>query len=59
MTRAHLAAWWQALRGLGRVLRQRREIQEARRVGRPYLETVITHGPPQRNWSLRALARAG
>lgn len=41
MLRAQLAAWRDALRGLPRVLRQRREIQSSRRIGRAELERVI------------------
>ncbi len=48
MGRAHLAAMWAAARGLPRVLRQRRAIQAARRVGRRELEPLITRGRPPR-----------
>ena len=41
MTRAQLRAWRDALGGLPRVLRQRREIQARRRIGRRELEPVI------------------
>ena len=41
MVRAQLRAWRDALRGLPRVLGQRRAIQRARRIGRPELERVI------------------
>jgi GT2 family glycosyltransferase len=41
MARAQLRAWGDALRGLPRVLRQRREIQSSRRIGRAELERVI------------------
>lgn len=44
MTRAYLSALWAAARGLGRVLRQRRAIQRARRVGRRELDPLITPG---------------
>jgi GT2 family glycosyltransferase len=44
MTRAYLSALWAAARGLPRVLRQRRAIQRARRVGRLELEPLITRG---------------
>ena len=40
MARAQLRAWRDALRGLPRVLRQRREIQSRRRIGRRELEQV-------------------
>ena len=48
MARAHFAALWAAARGLPRVLRQRRAIQGARRVGRRELEPLITRGRPPR-----------
>ena len=48
MARAHFAALAAAARGLPRVLRQRREIQRARRVGRRELEPLITRGRPPR-----------
>jgi GT2 family glycosyltransferase len=41
MARAQLRAWGDALRGLPRVLRQRREIQARRRIGRRELDPVI------------------
>jgi GT2 family glycosyltransferase len=48
MARAHLAALRTAAVGLPRVLRQRRAIQTARRVGRRELEPLITRGWPPR-----------
>jgi GT2 family glycosyltransferase len=48
MARAHFAALWAALRGLPRVLRQRRAIQRGRRIGRRELEPLVTRGRPQR-----------
>jgi GT2 family glycosyltransferase len=48
MGRAHGAALRDAARGLPRVLRQRRAIQAARRVGRRELEPLITRGWPPR-----------
>jgi GT2 family glycosyltransferase len=48
LLRPHLAALWAAARGLPRVLRQRRAIQRARRVGRRELEPLITRGRPPR-----------
>jgi len=48
MARAHFAALRTALRGLPRVLRQRREIQRARRIGRRELERLVTRGRPPR-----------
>jgi GT2 family glycosyltransferase len=48
MARAHLSALGAAARGLPRVLRQRRAIQRARRVGRRELEPLITRGWPPR-----------
>ena len=48
MARAHFAALAAAARGLPRVLRQRRAIQAARRVGRRELEPLITRGRPPR-----------
>jgi GT2 family glycosyltransferase len=48
MARAHFAALGAAVRGLPRVLRQRRSIQAARRVGRRELEPLITRGRPPR-----------
>jgi len=41
MARAQLRAWQDAVRGLPRVLRQRREIQATRCIGRAELELVI------------------
>ena len=41
MARAQLRAWRDALRGLPRVVRQRRTIQASRRIGRAELEQVI------------------
>jgi GT2 family glycosyltransferase len=58
MARAQLRAWRDALRGLPRVLRQRREIQASRRIGRAELERVIE--PERVSWRrLAALARHG
>jgi GT2 family glycosyltransferase len=48
MARAHFAALRAAVAGLPRVLRQRRAIQSARRVGRRELEPLITRGRPPR-----------
>jgi GT2 family glycosyltransferase len=48
MGRAHVAALRDAISGLPRVLRQRRAIQAARRVGRRELEPLITRGWPKR-----------
>ena len=48
MARAHFAALRAAAAGLPRVLRQRRAIQAARRVGRRELEPLITRGRPPR-----------
>jgi GT2 family glycosyltransferase len=48
MARAHFAALWAAARGLPRVLRQRREIQGGRRVGRRELERLVTRRRPPR-----------
>ena len=45
MARAQLRAWRDALRGLPRVLRQRREIQSRRRIGRRELERVVEPEP--------------
>ena len=45
MARAQLRAWRDALRGLPRVLRQRREIQARRSIGRRELEQVIRPEP--------------
>jgi GT2 family glycosyltransferase len=53
MATAQLRAWAGALRGLPRVLRQRREIQAARRIGLAELERVIE--PEAVTW--RRLAR--
>jgi GT2 family glycosyltransferase len=53
MARAQLRAWGAALRGLPRVLRQRRAIQAGRRVDRAELERVIAPEVV----SLRLLAR--
>jgi len=54
MARAQLRAWRDALRGLPRVLRQRREIQSRRRIGRRELERVVEAEPVSwpRAWSL-------
>jgi GT2 family glycosyltransferase len=54
MARAQLRAWREALRGLPRVLRQRREIQARRRIGRRELEPIILSEPLswRRGWSL-------
>jgi hypothetical protein len=58
MARAQLRAWRDALRGLPRVLRQRREIQASRRVGLAELDRVI--GREVVSWRrLEALARHG
>ena len=58
MARAQLRAWRDALRGLPRVLRQRREIQASRRVGLAELDRVI--GREVVSWRrLGALARHG
>ena len=48
MARAHFAALRAAVAGLPRVLRQRRAIQAARRVGRRELDPLITRGRPPR-----------
>ena len=45
MARAQLRAWRDALRGLPRVLRQRRAIQSRRRIGRRELERVVLAEP--------------
>ena len=54
MARAQLRAWRDALRGLPRVLRQRREIQSRRCIGRRELEHVIRSEPLgwRRAWTL-------
>ena len=54
MATAHIAALGRALRGLPRVLRQRREIQSQRRVGRRDLERIVEAEPLswRRAWSL-------
>ena len=54
MARAQLRAWRDALRGLPRVLRQRREIQSRRCVGRRELERIVLPEPVswRRAWSL-------
>ena len=54
MARAQLRAWREALRGLPRVLRQRRDIQSRRRAGRRELERVVQPEPIswRRAWSL-------
>ena len=54
MARAQLRAWRDALRGLPRVLRQRREIQSRRSIGRRELEQVIQAEPVgwRRAWTL-------
>jgi GT2 family glycosyltransferase len=54
MARAQLRAWRDALRGVPRVLRQRREIQSRRRVGRRELERIVLPEPVtwRRVWSL-------
>ena len=58
MARAQLRAWRDALRGLPRVLRQRREIQSRRRIGRRELDRVIQ--PEVVGWRrLGALVRHG
>ena len=48
MARAYWTALRDALRGLPRVLRQRRRIQEARRIGRRELEPLVARGWPPR-----------
>ena len=48
MARAHWTALRDAVRGLPRVLRQRRTIQAARRIGRRELDPLITRGWPPR-----------
>ena len=48
MAGAHWVALRDAARGLPRVLRQRRAIQAARRVGRRELEPLVTRGRPPR-----------
>lgn len=58
MLRAQLRAWRDALRGLPRVLRQRREIQARRQIGRRELDRVIQ--PEVVSWRrLGALVRRG
>ena len=58
MARAQLRAWRDALRGLPRVLRQRREIQSRRRVGRRELERIVQAEPV--SWrQARSLLRGG
>ena len=58
MLRAQLRAWRDALRGLPRVLRQRREIQARRQIGRRELDHVIQ--PEVVSWRrLGALVRRG
>ena len=54
MARAQLRAWRDALRGLPRVLRQRREIQARRRIGRRELEPIVRSEPLswRQGWSL-------
>ena len=56
MARAQLRAWRDALRGLPRVLRQRREIQARRSIGRRELEQVIR--PEPLGWRPRVDAAA-
>lgn len=55
MAGPHLRALAAAVPGLPRVLRQRRAIQRARRVGRAELEPLITRGRPPRRKLLEAL----
>ena len=59
MAHTQLRAWRDALRGLPRVLRQRRAIQSRRRVGRRELERIV-HPEPlswRRIWSLMRRGR--
>jgi hypothetical protein len=51
-----LRGWWQALTGLPRMLRKRREIQRKRTGDRAYLASVITP-EPWANGTLRERAR--